>query len=173
MNRVILITSTIFIMAILSFAQKAFANGYFVQIALPDGNSSIDINPGFGGTGYFEINLDPNATFEFEMGLLILRGQQEYKDLYGSGRSDFSAIILPLQIGIRYYIGSNESRFYFGGLIGFHDFVYDNSSSKSVSFRRSAAPIVGYQMSGIELSARYQFVSDDFSYLGLGVGINF
>jgi hypothetical protein len=171
MIKVILITTS-FCLAIVPFSQRATANGEFVEIALLNANSHIDFKPGFGGAGYFEISLDQNTTCEFEMGLLILRGQQEYKDLYGNGRSDFSAIILPLQIGARYYFGSNGSGLFIGGLIGFHDFVYDNSNNKSVAFRRSAALLVGYQIgASVEFIARYQFVADNFSYFGLSLGI--
>jgi hypothetical protein len=167
----ILITSTLFIVAILSFAQTAFANGTSVEAALP----RYDLGkPGIGILGSYQLIEKPNRQFNLYLGIIDWGSQKRPLE------AEHYVVTLQVQPGYMYFPKRDNMGFYFGGLIGFHEFLFGDN--KFCKFQLGAAPVLGcliqasdnwYANAKIDIFLRYQFLTGGYSYFGLGFGIIF
>ena len=188
---VIVVTMIIF-MASPANAVKAYypgddqvALGIDPDVAFPLGNFSDVANAGFGINGNFQYRINPRWDLLLNLGYLHWGGKSNIVGF------DYSYSAVPFQGGAKYYFRTaslDSPRFYVGGLIGFHDmslriprfddagrFLFSTSSSET---EFSLAPLGGFEYGiardvNLDVSARYQYVANDFSYFGLRAGLNF
>jgi hypothetical protein len=167
------------LLAGVSYAQKPIGIGGAVELGVPMGDFGDAASLGFGFTGNFQYNLNPNMDLIGQVGYLMWGGKDE------APTYDFSWGAIPFQAGLKYFVTQGDSRFYVGGLAGFHNFSYSaewddpffghiEASDSELKF--GLAPIGGYEIglnekTTFDISARYQFVDDDLSYFGLRGGI--
>lgn len=156
-----------------AFAQQGKkAIGAGVELALPMGDFGDAADMGFGATGAFQYGFRPNIDFMGVVGYLHWGGKGDLADL------DYSWNAIPIQVGGKYFFQTTESRFYVGGLVGFHIFSFKVRSESNSETKMGLAPLGGYELKVgenmmLDFQARYQFVADDLSYFGLRVGLNF
>lgn len=158
--------------------------GVDMDIAFPLGNFSDVANAGFGINGNFEYRVNPSWNLLLNIGYIHWGGKSNVTGI------DYSYSAVPFQGGAKYYFetaSADAPRFYLGGLIGFHDMslripeFYDNGfffNSTRSETEFSLAPLGGleYGLSNnvsLDVSARYQYVANDFSYFGLRAGLDF
>jgi opacity protein-like surface antigen len=172
------------VLALLVLAAPAMSQGFKgigggLEIAMPMGDFGDAANMGFGFTAAAQYGWKPNIDLIGQIGYLSWGA----KDLPAGFDGSWSAI--PIQVGAKYYFGQTANRFYAGGLAGFHmfkvkatvDLPYLGKVSSSASETKFGfAPMVGYEMKlgqkmMLDLSGRYQFVSDNLSYIGIRAGI--
>jgi len=153
--------------------------GGALEIALPMGDFGDFAGTGIGVTGNFQYGWKPNIDLMAQLGYIKWGG----KTITGIGDYSYSAI--PIQVGGKYFFTQQANRFYVGGLVGFHMFsskidydspIFGTGSSSESETKLSLAPMGGYEMQIgqsmlLDISARYQFVSDDLSYFGVRGGI--
>jgi hypothetical protein len=168
------------VLAALAFCTVAKAEvgmkgiGGALEIAMPMGNFGDQAGTGFGVTANFQYGWKPNIDLMAQLGYITWGGKS-------IGSYDYTIHAIPLQVGAKYYFTLETNRFYVGGLIGFHRFgitvkhpIYGDITSSEGKV--SLAPMGGYEMKIgenmlFDASARYQFVSDNLSYLGIRAGI--
>lgn len=174
----------IVILALLVFAAPAMSQGFKgigggLEIAMPMGDFGDAANMGFGFTAAAQYGWKPNIDLIAQAGYLTWGGK-DVPDGY-----EFSWSAIPIQVGAKYYFGQTVNRFYAGGLVGFHMFKAKSTFNHPVLGEIEAsvsetkfglAPMVGYEMKlgeklMLDLSGRYQFVSDNLSYVGIRAGI--
>lgn len=148
--------------------------GGALEIAMPMGDFGDQAGAGFGVTANFQYGWKPNIDLMAQLGYISWGGKS-------IGIYDYTIHAIPLQVGAKYYFTQLTNRFYVGGLIGFHRFgitvkhtSYGDISSSDTKF--GIAPMGGYEMKIgekmlLDASARYQFVSDNLSYIGIRAGI--
>jgi outer membrane protein W len=148
-----------------------------LELALPMGDFGDAANMGFGFTLAGQYGFRPNIDFMAQLGYIMWSGKDAFEDY------DWSAI--PIQFGAKYFFAPSGNRFYVGGLAGFHMFkvkadynhpVFGHVEVSDSEAEFGLAPMGGYEMAVgqnmvLDLSARYQFVSDDLSYFGARVGL--
>lgn len=151
--------------------------GIGAEIALPTGDFNDVADPGLGITLGFTYGWRPQVDFMGMLGYIMWGGKDS--------QLDFSAI--PIQAGAKYFFSTAPSRLYVGGLFGFHFFKVETEfvnpggqivkdSDRETKF--SLAPMIGYEFPlsesfVLDASARYQFVSGDFSYLSLRAAVEY
>lgn len=164
MKKVLLTVFAIACISAASFAQGRFSIG--AEAALPMGDFGDVVGFGIGGTVRYESPINDNLSWMATAGF-ISYGK---KDI--GGGIDASATQIPIQGGVKYYFTESFNGFYAGGEVGVHmtkvkvsgGGLSADASSTDVSF----APSLGYHLGSIDISARYQIVSDA-DYLGIRV----
>jgi outer membrane protein W len=178
---IILVLFLVAVISPLAFAQHGKKSvGAGLELAIPMGDFGDAATMGFGGTAAFQYGFKPNIDLIGTVGYLHWGAKSEFKAL------DFSWSAIPIQVGGKYFFQPTESRFYVGGLVGFHIFSFktetinpftlETSSESTSETKIGLAPLGGYELKVgenmmLDIQARYQFVSD-FSYFGLRVGLN-
>ncbi len=161
-------------------APKAHAFGGMLELALPSGDFGDGYNTGYGFSGNLQMGSNPNIKFMIQVGYIHWSGKNVINGL------DYNCVAIPLQAGPKYYFKEGSAGFFVGGLMGIHGILttaevrtqYGNSDETRGEPKVGFAPIAGYRLISkgalsFEFSARYQFVSDDFSYFGLSGGLVF
>lgn len=152
--------------AILCFAAGSMAQGRFsvgAELALPSGDWSDAVGLGIGGSVRYEAPINDNLSW------LATAGYISFTEKDDSG---FKFGMLPLQGGLKYYFTESFNGFYAGADLGFHiafvkfDFLGEEISDNSTEF--SFAPSAGYHLGSLDISARYQIISDA-NYIGFRV----
>lgn len=177
----------VFLLAVPAFSQlnevdESLINrstiGIGLSLAVPLGDFADRADMGIGITGLYSYAYNYNLDFLGSIGYVMWGGKNAPSNI------DISWGAIPIQIGIRYLFNVNSSRFYIGGLAGFHIFRYSvkdnllNTDRSETETKLGIAPTMGYifplgRNTRLDISTRYQFVADDFSYLGIRAGIAF
>lgn len=171
-----------------AFAQGGVSFGVSGTVALPMGDfgseEGLDASTGFGGLANVQYGISPNIALTGSAGYLMWGGPEA--EIFGTKISfDYSAI--PVQAGVKYLIGTAESRPYIKAETGVHMFrvkaeVGGQSETESeTKFGFSGG--AGYELklgSGstkLDISGHYQFVSKieevSISYIGIRLGVLF
>jgi opacity protein-like surface antigen len=165
--------------AIPTAAQRSTTFGGALEIAMPMGDFDDVADVGVGITGHVQYRWRPDIHWIGQLGFIAWPGPEQFGIDYG-----WNAI--PLQVGIKYFVSEGESRFYVGGLTGFHLFTFkrpmynpftglwEEDSDSDLEF--GLAPMGGYELVVsdnwfVDFSARFQLDTDDLSYFGLRVGL--
>jgi hypothetical protein len=160
-------------------AQKPMGVGGALEISLPMGDFGDAAGIGFGITGNFQYGLNPKMDLIGQLGY-IMWGAENEPPGYDLG---WSAI--PFQAGLKYFVTPGDSRFYVGGMAGFHNFsvkveytdpFFGRIDVSDSELKFGLAPMGGYEYMVsekmlLDFSARFQFVTDDLSYFGLRAGM--
>ncbi len=147
------------------FAQGRFSVG--PELALPMGNFGDAFGLGIGGSARYEGTINDNLNW------MATAGYISYAEKNSSG---VTASMIPIQGGIKYYFTESFNGFYASGDLGFSivgakaSFLGQSLSTSETKF--SLAPGIGYHLGSIDISARYQIISDA-SYLGFRVAYVF
>jgi hypothetical protein len=133
----------------------------------PGSNSGIDFyaGSGFGGSARIETSLGKHTYGMATVEYFQFSEKENYEFGNKVNTSNFSA--MPLQIGLRHFIGTQEERLANGFFISFElgvmptktHFTYTNGSP-DFEYKESGlsvAPGIGYQISRVEASIRPQF----------------
>jgi len=153
-------------------AQGRFSVGPEVAIPMSDFGDLVGV--GIGGSLRYEAPINENLSWMGTVGFISF-GKKSFDDGFG-GEYDFSATIIPIQAGLKYYFTESFSGFYAGAELG-ANLVKGKASGDGVSVSDSEtkfgfAPQVGYHLSVIDISARYQIISDS-NYLGFRIAYVF
>jgi len=166
-------------MAIPSSAQRSKGIGGALELAFPMGDFSDAADVGFGITGHYQIAWKKKLDLVGQLGFIAWPGPKRFG-------IDFGWNAIPLQVGIKYFLTQGNSRFYVGGITGFHLFTFkspvfnpftgfwEEKSKSDLEF--GLAPMGGYQFPAsarllVDFSARFQLVTDDLSCFGLRGGL--
>ncbi len=150
------------------------------ELALPMGDFGDLASTGFGATISGEKMMDENMTLTATIGYLMWSGEE----FFGI-TTDVSAI--PVQAGLKYFFmpKSDGIRAYGMAEAGFHYLMLSAEgtifgqtfSNDDSEVRLSLAPSVGFEMPlgdlTLDVAGRYQFVTDDTSYIGIRAGVKF
>lgn len=146
-------------------AQGRFSVG--PEIALPMGDFGDVSGLGIGGTVRYEAPINDNLSW---MGTAGYIGFAEKDDL------GVKVSIIPIQAGLKYYFTESFSGFYAGAELGANivkakvDFLGESFSDSETKF--GFAPQIGYHLSVIDISARYQIIADS-DYVGFRIAYVF
>jgi hypothetical protein len=146
-------------------AQGRFSVG--AELGLPMGDFGDISGLGIGGTVRYESAINENLNWMGTAGYISFAE----KDDYGVKVS-----IIPIQAGLKYYFNESFNGFYGGAQIGFNivkaktDFLGESVSASDTEF--GFAPEIGYHLSVIDISARYQVISDA-DYVGFRIAYVF
>jgi hypothetical protein len=148
-----------------SFAQGRFSAG--AELALPSGDFGDAVGTGFGVSVRYEAPINDNLSWMATAGFLTF-GKKEVAGI------DYSASLIPINAGLKYYFTESFNGFYGGVELGLNiakakakgeiaGFEVDESES-STEF--GFAPQVGYHLANFDFAVRYAIVSD-FDYIGI------
>jgi hypothetical protein len=159
------------IVAVVAISAASFGQGRFSigpEIALPMGDWSDAIGLGIGGSLRYEGTINDNLNW------LVTAGYLSFAEKDNSGLK-FSAI--PVQAGLKYYFTESFNGFYGGVDLGIHALKakadIDGFGSISASETKfGIAPSIGYHLASVDISAKYQIISDA-NYLGFRVAYVF
>lgn len=150
------------------------------EVALPMGAFGDAANIGFGGTVRAEYPVAPNMNLMLTAGYLMWGGK-EFDFGFFKVTTDYSAI--PILAGAKYFFAPG---IYGMAEAGIHMFTFKAETtgglfagSSSTSESKFGGGVgVGYEAAlsptvGLDLNAKYAFVSGDLSYIGARVGVKF
>ncbi len=172
-----MLSATAMLLSMSSYAQSPrFSVG--AEVGLPMGDFS-DVNGiGIGGSVRFEYPLTDNIALYGTAGYLTFSGKDFDTGLGGTIEGS-SQNMIPVQVGIKYYLNEVQEGFYFDLEVGVHnisvktpDFeilgvVVEGETVSSTEL--SYAPSIGYHLANIDISVRYQMVATEGSttaYIG-------
>jgi len=110
MKKFLSILSIVLLISGLSFAQGKMGVSVQGGIALPMGDFGDGYDMGFGGTGTFVYNLNPNFSITATAGYLTWSGKV----------ADFTFSSIPVLAGVRYAFGKGKFNPYVAGQLGMH-----------------------------------------------------
>ncbi len=153
MKKILLTVAAITCISVASFAQGRFSVGG--ELALPSGDWADFVGIGFGGSVRYESPINDNLSW---------MGTAGYVTFAEKDNSGLTFSMIPIHGGVKYYFTESFSGFYAGGEIGVtiaKATVDISGTSVSASDSEvSFAPSVGYHLGSIDLSARYQIITD-------------
>lgn len=163
---VLMLTAALVIFSVASsFAQGRFSIG--AELALPSGDFGDAVGTGFGASVRYEAPINENLSWMGTVGFITF-GKEEI------GGVDYTASIIPINAGIKYYFTESFNGFYAGAELGlnivkskaegefFGQKINDSNSETEFGF----APQVGYHLAKFDFAVRYAIVSDA-DYIGL------
>jgi hypothetical protein len=169
MKKLFLTISAIGLIFSVSFAQGRFSPGF--EVAVPTGDLHDLADFGIGASARYEApickKLNWTATAEFIYFIT--------KNIDGTSYWEY---LVPIQGGIKYYFNDNFDGFYAGAEIGVHYIIYKDGFFETYkkSTDLSYAPSLGYHLKKLDISVRYQLVSDadySISYVGFRIAYAF
>lgn len=137
-----------------------------LELAMPMGDFGDAYGIGFGATLGFELPVGDNLGFMAQAGYISFSGKDI--DVGPITVETDAAGMIPVQVGLKYYVTDNQEGFYAGLLTGLH-----MQSVKTVSVSLTGgveedtelksnfgvAPLVGYIIGeNIDISLRYQMI---------------
>ncbi len=184
MKKILAVLVAVVLFVGFSNAQTKMYLGVGGEIALPMGDFGDYADMGFGGTATFEMSFMPKLNGYAKVGYLMWGGKEYSAGTYKI-TTDYSAI--PILVGAKYFFAPG-----FYGLVetGLHMFTFSAesqytiggttvTSSSDVSESKFGFGVgAGYELpigtkAMLDLSAKYQMVADDLSYVGARVGVKF
>jgi hypothetical protein len=165
MKKLVVMLALIAASASFASAQGRFSLG--AELALPMGDFGDFSGIGFGGTVRYEAPINDNLNWTGTAGYI------------GFGEKDDSGLkisIIPIQGGLKYYFTESFNGFYGGADLGVNivkakfDFAGESYSDSETKF--GFAPQIGYHLSALDISARYQIIAD-FDYVGFRIAYVF
>jgi hypothetical protein len=161
MKKVILSLAVICIAGASAFAQGRFSVG--AEVALPQGDWSDFVGVGIGGSVRYESAINDNLSWMGTAGYISFAEKDD---------SGLKFSMIPVQAGLKYYFNESFNGFYGAAELGITfakaEFAGVSASDSEFGF----APSVGYHLGNIDISARYQIISDA-NYLGFRVAYVF
>ncbi|MBT1701863.1 outer membrane beta-barrel protein [Chryseosolibacter indicus] len=142
------------IIAVVAITSASFAQGRAslgLELNLPMGDFGDVVGLGIGGTVRYEGKINENLNW---------LGTAGYVSFLEKDDSGFTASIIPIQGGVKYYFNESFNGFYGGAELGAHivSAKFGDESDSETKF--GFAPSVGYHLGNIDISARYQIISD-------------
>ncbi len=167
----------LFVMAVGAFASHSslaqFSAG--LDLALPMGNFSDIASTGFGGSVRYDATISDKLGWSASIGYLSFSGKT-----YNVGNVSIpfgTTSNIPVSGGVKYYFSEAGNGFY--GAVDLSanflsTYVYTYNSGNGGGYNLSSVsqtnfginPGIGYRLSNLDFSARYNAVGD-FSYLGI------
>jgi hypothetical protein len=166
-------------------AQGRFSAG--AELAMPMGDFADLAGFGFGASLGYELPVTDNIGITANAGYLMF-GKKTME--VGPLKTEYQYSMIPIQLGGKYYFGETMEGIYLGAQVGVHMLMFkfkteaysmggitipavSESDSKT---KLSYAPVVGYHLANIDLSARYQMVATEgstTSFIGLRIAYVF
>jgi hypothetical protein len=175
-TKVIMLTAAAMLLAFGSYAQSGrFSVG--AEVGLPMGDFGDASGIGIGGTIGYEYPLTDNIALYARAGYITFSGKDQ--ESFGVTVEGASTGMIPVQVGIKYYLNEVMEGFYIDAEVGVHNmrvktpefeilgvtYGGDTESETKLSY----APSIGYHLANIDISIRYQIVSTEgstTSYIG-------
>lgn len=152
-----------------SFAQGRFSTGLEAAVPTQDLHDLADF--GIGGNARYEAPISGKLNWTATASFIYFIT----KNINGTSYWEY---LIPIQGGVKYYFKKSFDGFYAGAEIGIHYIIFKQglfeTYKKSTDF--SYAPALGYHLRNLDISARYELVSDaDYSinYVGLRIAYVF
>jgi hypothetical protein len=162
-----LVVMVALIAASVSFASAQGRFSVGAELALPMGDFGDVSGLGIGGTVRYESAINDNLNWTGTAGYISFAEKDDY---------NLKISMIPIQAGLKYYFTESFNGFYGGAQLGVSivkaksDFFGESVSASDTEF--GFAPEIGYHLSVIDISARYQIVSD-FDYVGFRIAYVF
>lgn len=152
-------------------AQGRFSVG--PEVAIPMGDFGDAVGLGIGASVRYEAPINENLSWMGTVGFISFAKKSIDT---GFGDVDLSASIIPIQAGIKYYFTESFNGFYAGAEAGLNllkaKTSFDGESDSESETKFGFAPQIGYHISMIDISARYQVIADA-DYFGIRVAYVF
>ena len=182
MKKILTFLTILTFCSVISVAQEnRFSAG--IELALPMSDFADAAGIGFGASLGYEIPLGEKAGVTGALGVLSFTGKDSESGTRGLNyiRVNTSNLMVPVQIGLKYYLMENQNGFYLGVQTGLHvisskvevetDTVFgvntDDESDSNVSF--GVAPGAGYHLDNVDIGLRYQILFEDVSTSYVGI----
>jgi hypothetical protein len=164
----------LFLCSVVAFSQGRTSLG--IEAGFPTGSGSDGVSTGIGGSLRYEGVATKNLTWLASAGYLYFSAKS-VPGLTVSG----SLSLIPIEAGVKYYPSETFNGFYFGADIGVVVGTANISatipglgtfSTSQSQNKFNFAPGIGYHFSAIDLTARYNVISDG-SYFSVRAAIVF
>lgn len=153
-------------------AQGRFSVG--PEVAIPMGDFGDAVGVGIGGSLRYEAPINDNLSWTGTVGFISF-SKKSFDDGFGD-EYDYSASIIPIQAGIKYYFTESFNGFYVGAEAGLNlvkvKVSYLDASATESDTKFGFAPQIGYHIASIDIAARYQVIADA-DYLGFRIAYVF
>lgn len=185
MKTPLLIAAIVLLLAISPEAQVKTSLRAGANMAIPSGSFGDVAETGYGATLRLNIQFSQHFEIYTTTGYLTWSGKQFYAPGISNSTTQFRAI--PLLFGVKYHLYEG---LYVMGDAGVHFFSASNSEGAALRFpagyegfstsdtRFSAGTGAGYEFDvnrylTLDLTSRYQFIDDNYSYYDLRLGFRF
>jgi hypothetical protein len=144
-----------------------------LELGLPMGDFGDAYSIGFGVSLGYEIPIGDNLGFIAQAGYISFSGKDIESSVTVGGTTTTTSIsvdaagLIPVQVGLKYYVSDNQEGFYVGLLTGVHMQSVKEIEVTSTGFEENStmktnfgvAPMVGYMVTeNIDLALRYQMI---------------